>query len=151
MNLRSHNAQRQLGEAAFTLIEILVTIAIISLVASGSIYAMLDANRFAATDRAMTTRYSPPDLLPALFVNSLGAIPNPNGSPDRGTKTLPDASVPLYVDQDDGTQVTVPSTRSIRVSLSDSTLGLVRIWVRVDYTFRGKARSYEMYSVRAPD
>jgi prepilin-type N-terminal cleavage/methylation domain-containing protein len=149
----------------FTLAELIVAVTVIGIVAGSSIYAMLDANRYAAAqrvrtaakaacqeriDQALTTAYSPPDLLPTLFTSG-GTIPAPNGSPDRGTQTIPTESITLYTDQSDATENVVPATRNTRVSLSDSTLGLVRLWVRVDYTFRGKAYSHEMYVVRAPD
>ena len=151
--------------AAFTIAELLVAVGVIGIVAGSSIHAMLDANRFAAVqrvrtaakaacqerlDQALTTAYSAPDLLPALFTVA-GSIPAPNGSPDRGTQTIPTEALTLYTDQTDATESVVPATRTTRVSLSDSTLGLVRIWVRVDYTFRGKAYSHEMYAVRSPD
>ena len=140
---------------------------IIGLVALSSIFGILDANRFAALqrlktsakaacqeriDQALTTPYSPPDALPALFLSGV-SIPAPNGSPDRGTQTIAPEPFKLYVDQNDtdDTENVVPATRTTRVSLSDATLGLVRVWVRVDYSFRGKMYSYEMYVVRAPD
>ena len=156
---------RALSAGAFTLVELIVATTVIGLVAGSSIYALLDANRFAATqrirtaakaacqeriDQALTTAYSPPDALPALFTTA-GSIPAPNGNPDRGTQTIPTESLTLYVDQTDATENLVPATRTTRVSLSDSALGLVRVWVRVDYTFRGKAYAFEMYVVRAPD
>ena len=154
-----------ISAAAFTIAELAVGMTVIGIVAGTSIYAMLDANRFAASqrvrtaakaacqeriDQALTIAYSPPDLLPTLFT-SAGSIPAPNGSPDRGTQTIPTESIALYTDQSDANENVVPATRTTRVSLSDATLGLVRIWVRVDYTFRGKAYSHEMYAVRAPD
>lgn len=150
------------------MVELLMTITLISLVAAGSIYAMLDSNRFAAVDRvrtaaktacqeridqAMTTPYIPPDLVPTLFSLS-GTILGPNGTPDTGNVISTELGISLYTDQEQsgGQDVkVVQGTRTTRVSLSDSTLGLVRIWVRVDYKFRGKDYSYEMYAVRAPD
>jgi prepilin-type N-terminal cleavage/methylation domain-containing protein len=156
---------RALSTGAFTLVELIVATTVIGLVAGSSIYALLDANRFAATqriktaakaacqeriDQALTTAYSLPDALPALFTTG-GSIPAPNGSPDRGTQTIPTESLTLYVDQNDATENVVQATRTTRVSLSDATLGLVRVWVRVDYNFRGKTYAYEMYVVRAPD
>jgi prepilin-type N-terminal cleavage/methylation domain-containing protein len=150
---------------AFTLVELLVSISIIGLVSGSSIYAILDSNRFAAIDRvrtsakaacqekidqALTVPYSPPDLLPTLFTMG-GSIPSPSGNPDRGTQTIATETIPLYVDQDDAARTVVQGTRNTRVSLSDATLGLVRVWVRVDYTVRSKAYAYEMYVVRAPD
>ena len=157
--------RRVCSSRAFTLVELLVSISIIGLIAGSSIYAMLDSNRFAASDRvrtaaktacqekidqALTTPYSPPDALPTLFTTG-GSIPAPSGSPDQGTQTIPTETIALYVDQDDTTRTVVQGTRTTRVSLSDSILGLVRVWVRVDYSFRGKAYAYEMYVVRAPD
>ena len=159
------NRMRCRSIQAFTLVELMVAISIISLIAGSSIYAILDSNRFAAVDRmrtaaktacqekidqALTTPYSPPDLLPAIFTVS-GSIPAPSGTPDHGTLTATETSIPLYVDQTDATQSVVHGTRKVWVSLSDSTLGLVRVWVRVDYTFQGKAYAYEMYVLRAPD
>ena len=171
---------RALSTGAFTLVELIVATTVIGLVAGSSIYALLDANRFAATqrvrtaakaacqeriDQALTTPYSPPDALPALFTTA-GSIPAPNGNPDRGTQTVDSLSpagqllkssepISLYFAQDDEqkdqSHAQVQATRTTRVSLSDATLGLVRVWVRVDYTFRGKTYAYEMYVVRAPD
>jgi prepilin-type N-terminal cleavage/methylation domain-containing protein len=151
---------------AFTLVELLVAMSIIGLVAGSSVWAMLDSNRFASIDRirtaakaacqekidqALTTPYSS-DALPPLFTTgSPASIPAPSGNPDRGTQTIPAETISLYVDQDNTNPQAVQGTRTTRVSLSDATLGLVRVWVRVDYTFRGKAYSYEMYVVRAPD
>jgi prepilin-type N-terminal cleavage/methylation domain-containing protein len=154
------------SDAAFTLVELLVSMSIIGLVAGSSVWAMLDSNRFAAIDRirtaakaacqekidqALTVPYSS-EALPALFTTgSPASIPPPNGNPDRGTQTIPSETVSLYVDQDDLKPPAPQGTRTTRVSLSDATLGLVRVWVRVDYNFRGKAYSYEMYAVRALD
>jgi prepilin-type N-terminal cleavage/methylation domain-containing protein len=152
------------ARGAFTLVELMVSLSIIGLVASSSVFALLDSNRFATKDRltsvakaacqeridqALTTPYTTPDALPPLFVLN-GIIPAPNGSPDRGTQTTTE-SVSLYIDQLSTNQVVVQGTRVTRVSLSDAALGLVRVWVRVDYSFRSKPYSYEMYVVRAPD
>ncbi len=157
-------AVRAGSQEAFTLVELVVAISLISLMAASSVYALLSSNRFAATDRARTaaktscqeridqalaSAYSPPDLIPSFFAVS-GSIPAPNGSPDRGTVTSTE-TIPLYLDQSDSSKIAVSGTRTTRVSLSDSTLGLVRVWVRLDYTFQGKNRSYERYLVRAPD
>lgn len=152
--------------AAFTLVELLVAMSVIGLVAGSSVWAMLDSNRFAAIDRvrtaakaacqekidqALTVPYAS-DAIPPLFTTgSPATIPSPNGNPDRGTQTIPAETISLYVDQDNTSPAAVQGTRITRVSLSDAALGLVRVWVRVDYSFRGKAYSYEMYVVRAPD
>lgn len=159
-------ALRLHSNGAFTLVELLVAMSIIGLVAGSSVWAMLDSNRFASIDRvrtaakaacqekidqALTIPYTP-DALPPLFTTgSPVTIPPPNGNPDRGTQTIPSETISLYVDQDNANPPVVQGTRQTRVSLSDATLGLVRVWVRVDYSFRGKAYSYEMYVVRAPD
>jgi type II secretory pathway pseudopilin PulG len=157
--------------AAFTIAELLVALGVIGIVAGSSIYAMLDANRYAAVqrvrtaakaacqeriDQALTVPYSAPDLLPALFTVG-GSIPAPSGSPDRGTETSTE-SISLYTDQTDANENVVPAKRTTRVSLSDAALGLVRVWVRVEYKFRDNNNdptkynySHEMYAVRAPD
>ena len=93
---------RVIAAQAFTIVELIVATTVIGLVAGSSIYALLDANRYAATqrvrtaakaacqeriDQALTTPYSPPDALPALFTRG-GSIPAPNGSPDRVPHSL---------------------------------------------------------------
>ena len=138
-----------------TLVEIVVSMALIGTISVGVMMSFSSANRIGSVDRSLTYAralcqdrieqmlsqpYSPSTTVPALF----GAWPIPATNTTTATET-----VPIYSDIS-GTTI-VNGTRTTIVSRPNTTLNYVLVTVRVNYAFRGANYQQEINTVRAPD
>jgi prepilin-type N-terminal cleavage/methylation domain-containing protein len=136
----------------FTLVEALFAVVLLGMAFSGGLYALSFSNRVAAAarcstvariaaqaevDRLLGAIYSPPGVIPPEFTSG----------PDPQVRT-----VDLYLPTHDGGS-TVQGTRTLTVQEIDPTgrPRLLRITVRVEYTYRGRPYSYEIATLRSPD
>ena len=189
--------------AGLTLVEVMVSMAILVLTTVGGVSGFMIFNNYAASSRnissakalcqerieeVQTMIFTPPTVVPTVtgqmdtatnYTNYflLGPGSNSvNGSQNVKVNSVYNTTTGVYTGsspltpnvpepvrvyvQQDGVTNTVIGTRTTTVSLSSlvdtsaskfGSLGVMMFTVTVNYTYRGKAYSYSMYTLRSPD
>jgi type II secretory pathway pseudopilin PulG len=131
------------GSAGIALAEVLVGIAIITIISATSMWALGASNRLAAVNRNYTGAK-------ALLQNSIDQVLSVN---------YPVSSVPAILNA--GTTTTavtinpgppaVTGTMTTTVSVTDATLNIRQVKVTVAYPYNGRVHSVSMSTARSPD
>ena len=142
-------------EAAFTLVEMLVSAGMICLIGASTLGALSLFNKRVNTNRLLTAAESVAKSQIELveidcpFNPQLGQVPD-----TLAIGTTTQSNVLIYSDPDNGFSVYGTLTTTVSdagISLSGNNLNARNIAVTVTYTYRGKNFSVGMSTMRVPD
>lgn len=149
-------------EAALTLVEIAIAVALLGLVAAAAIAALMSLNRNALAARVMA---SAREVVQRNIENAIAAPFNSSTEPNiltvtGGSGVVWDDSggtgtVNVYTSRDGSTSVTGTLKRIVVAETNSVSADLRRVTFHLDYpasgTFLGRKFSYEMTTIRAMD
>jgi type II secretory pathway pseudopilin PulG len=131
------------SRAGLALVEVLMGIAVITLVSASSLWALSAAKRQAITNRNFTSA----EAAAQAQVDQLLSVGFPSGSPpavlNAGTTIAPVTIV--------SGSPPVSGTMTTTVTLADATLDIRRFNVMVNYSYQGKNYSVSMAGARTSD
>jgi hypothetical protein len=147
------------SERGMTIIEIAIGGALLALVATGAFASLIVLNRNAVRTRLMTNAkeivqrnietavglpFTATSVPPILATTSTsGAIWDDDGGGDN-LETI-------YISRDGTQKMTGTLLRTIRPEANTANADVRRVTFHLDYSIFGKAASYEMTTIRAPD
>jgi len=144
----------------FTFTEIMVALAVLLILGSGTIAGLLAAQRYAASSRVLTNarvivkrnidtalgvKFSSVDTPPIL------ALTGSNGDAYNGEGNGSPATIPILVNSGSTTLVSGTLTRTVTELSNPQDLVIRRVTFRIDYRFDGRDQSYSMTTLRSQD
>jgi prepilin-type N-terminal cleavage/methylation domain-containing protein len=134
----------RLRSAGFTLVEVMISVAMLGLIAGVSLWALSSDNNAASVNRYMIAAkmvaQARIDEAQAVTYTTTGAVP----------PVLATGSTTTAVTIADGTPP-MTGTMTTSVAVADATLGVRRVSATINYTFRGRPYSVTLATARAPD
>jgi type II secretory pathway pseudopilin PulG len=130
--------------AGIALAEIMIAVSILIAMAGISLFALSSDNNLAAVNRnllaAKTVAQAQIDEAQSVTYTTTGTVPSVLAT-GTSTSTVTIAEGPPAL----------TGTRTTTAAVTDATLGIRRVTVRVTYTYRGRPYSVTLATARAPD
>lgn len=141
---------------AFTIVEVLVAVAVLALLGTGAVAGLLSINRVVVANRLATNAQA----IAQSTIDRLLSEPYPEGSsapPDLAPGSTVVSNIPIYTDPGSGAVIVTGNVTTTITDISRTIVAgqpassLLRASVVVGYNFGGKANSVVLSTVRAVD